>query len=603
MDTGIKAKTGNLFGKKHVRYTVAGLVILTLTASFSWIYLNKMVKPVAAALKQRTAKVSKGNFSITVAGSGPIISSTRMDVSPKVGGTLTKINFKEGDKVKEGDVLFEMDDYDAKVSAEKIRANLMQAKLSQNSTLNYLDHLSLKAPFSGYVNGITIKAGDVLSKNASVFTITDQSSVKLTVPFSSSASEYISLGQSAYVYVKEYLQMLEGKVTYISDKPYYTAIGGKVYNIEITIDNPGSIKEGSKGSARINTSMGEITSVDMGSFTYANSLVVRADSGGKVKRIIVKENDYVKENQFLVEFENDDLYLSRDTAELKIFDLNAQYENAVNQISYYKIYAPINGTIVKMQTVFVGGELKAGNMVCTVADAQTMEFTIPVDELDIAKVKTGQKVNVSLDAIPETSAKPIPGEVSKIAMEGNYTNGVTTYPVTIAVKNPDNLRGGMNANAEIFITQKKNTLYVPLEAVFKSGGKTYVMVNGSGQQEELPEENTESTDKVKNTSGGLGYSGAGYNTKNRGTSKQAVIANSDKSPAANIKNNPQLKNYYNGTIRKQVEVGINNDSYIEIVGGLKEGDEVILPPVTLGTTKAQTPSINPFASPAGGAKK
>lgn len=64
--------------------------------------------------------------------------------------------------------------------------------------------------------------------------------------------------------------------------------------------------------------------------------------------------------------------------------------------------------------------------------------------------------------------------------------------------------------------------------------------------------------------------------------------------------------YYKGAVLRPVEVGINNDSYIEIVSGLNEGDIVVLPPLSTGSTSTQTTSqqgfniMGGFGGPGGG---
>jgi HlyD family secretion protein len=62
-------------------------------------------------------------------------------------------------------------------------------------------------------------------------------------------------------------------------------------------------------------------------------------------------------------------------------------------------------------------------------------------------------------------------------------------------------------------------------------------------------------------------------------------------------NNPELAQYYKNTVRKAIEVGLSDEDYIEVVSGLNEGDEVLLPPVYPSTTNTQT---NAGGSPFGG---
>ena len=106
-----------------------------------------------------------------------------------------------------------------------------------------------------------------------------------------------------------------------------------------------------------------------------------------------------------------------------------------------------------------------------------MEFKIPVDELDVAKIDYNKKVNVSIDAIPETSKTPIEGRVKLIPLEGTTTSGITDYYVTIELPGRDDIRISMSANADIIVDSKKDILLVPLDAVKTDDeGRSYVEI-------------------------------------------------------------------------------------------------------------------------------
>jgi HlyD family secretion protein len=203
-----------------------------------------------------------------------------------------------------------------------------------------------------------------------------------------------------------------------------------------------------------------------------------------------------------------------------------------------------------------GDVLKSGEIIGYTADYDHMQFEVAIDELDISKIKVGQSTNVTIDANTETSAKPISGSVSKVSIEGTSTNGVTTYPITIKIDKADNLKSGMNANAEILIEQRKDVLYVPIQAVSKRGGKSFV--NIKKETEAATKETSGSIDESKNNS-----------TVSKTSS--GVRKNPSQNQSANIE-------------MRAVEIGINNEEYIEILNGVKEGEVVILPSTAAGQT-------------------
>jgi HlyD family secretion protein len=279
------------------KLTKAIAILLVLAVAFSALVKFDVIKlgsKKAIVQQQRTSRVRKGDISISVTGSGSIVSSNRIDITPKVSGIITKVCFKEGDTVKKGDLLFELDDSDAKLNLEEIKANIKKAELSSSNSVKSVNNLNITAPFNGKITKIDPKVGDTLGKNAGILTITDMSKLKVVLPFSGSAIKEISSGKEATVYIQDLMQSIKGTVTYVSGSSNATSTGGEVYNVEITINNPGSLKEGMKASAEISTSKGEAASNDTGSIEYINTETIKSDAGGTVKSINVRENDMVE---------------------------------------------------------------------------------------------------------------------------------------------------------------------------------------------------------------------------------------------------------------------------------------------------------------------
>ena len=59
-----------------------------------------------------------------------------------------------------------------------------------------------------------------------------------------------------------------------------------------------------------------------------------------------------------------------------------------------------------------------------------MTFQISVDELDVASVEVGQTVEITADAM---EGETYTGTVTNVSLESSYSNGVSTYPVTVAI--------------------------------------------------------------------------------------------------------------------------------------------------------------------------
>ena len=631
MDTVIPGASRNIFKRRKLVRIIAICLAAALIAGgiFAFFALRKN-KP-GNTVAQRTTKVVTGNLSKSITGSAPIESSYRSELSPKVTATLEKINCKEGDQVKAGDVLFVLDNTDALLDIENAENSIAQMQLTLDSTSKSVAGLMVKAPYNGQITNIAVKEGDTINKGGTILTITDVSKLDVTLAFSGPAVDSIKVGQKATVYLQDLMLSVDGRVSYKSSKPYTTASGGELYNVEISMDNPGSLKEGMKATAEISAGGTVLESVEGGTLSYVNSKVLKGDAGGTITRLNVRENEFVNAGDVMLQLENDDLLLTSSTNDMKMENLKNQLDIKKKQLSYYSIVAPFDGTITSMGKMNEGDTVKQGETLAVISDMGHLEFSVSIDELDISEVAVGQTVKITADAIEETAAAPLTGKVSKVAMEGSSSNGVTTYPVTITVDDEyaGKLKTGMNIDAEIVISEKTGVLMVPLEAVTKMGNRSFVYVKGTAEQsggargagdmrngmDNAGQGNENGQQRRWNTSGAAIGRNAGTtsgaavegrlppgdfpkdgfpqggstqdsqggrtNRLNRqeGSTTRGAVQGGFAEAARSAVRDP----YYEGATLVPVETGISNDSYIEIVNGLTEGQEVVLPKTSSGT--------------------
>jgi HlyD family secretion protein len=532
------------------------IVILLVSGGAWWYFNSNNSKNVQNAFAQQTSVVTKGDLDLSVSGSGAIASANKSNVVSEVQGTITETFLGDGAQVKVGDLILKLDDFQAQLKVKQLENNIAQTLLTQQYNKKSLEGVKTIAPTDGVVTDLQVNVGDDISKNATLLTITDKSRLKLSVPFNNKYREKLKINQEVIVNVYdtalEVGTTVKGTITSLGLALYMTAEGTEVYNVEVVLSNPGTIKDGMIGNVEISLSGEKLVSAESSTLNYYNNVTVKAATGGTVNKINIQEGQSVAKGAVLVEFSNDDLILEIETTDLKLEDYNNQLVAAKNELDKYDIYSPIDG-ILTLNDLKAGDVLKSGDVIGYTADYDHMQFEISIDELDISKIKIGQSTNVTIDALAETNGKPISGSVSKVAIEGTSTNGVTTYPVTIQIDKADNLKSGMNANAEILIEQRKDVLFVPIEAVNKRGGKSFVSVRkGTGSVEgKTVIKNSASTGELKNT-------------------KQNQLANVE---------------------IRAVEIGINNEEYIEILSGVKEGEIVILPTISTGQAGAKNQMI------------
>ncbi len=136
-----------------------------------------------------------------------------------------------------------------------------------------------------------------------------------------------------------------------------------------------------------------------------------------------------------------------------------------------------------------------------IVEQSSLQATINLTEIDVIKVKPGQKVTLTLDAFPN---KTFTGKVSTVNTNGSVSSGVTTYPTTITFDLAlDNIYPNMAVNATIITSIKDNVILIPSAAVQTSNGQSTVRVMRNNQITSLPIEIGESNDTQTEITSGI----------------------------------------------------------------------------------------------------
>ncbi len=150
------------------------------------------------------------------------------------------------------------------------------------------------------------------------------------------------------------------------------------------------------------------------------------------------------------------------TAAAQLQSAEAQLKSELRNRDYTHIKAPVDGTIVVRQ-VNVGqtvvSSMSASTLFLVARDLSKMQIWASVNEADIAKVRPGQEVRYTVDALPNEN---FTGTVNKIRPNATMSSNVVTYIVEIDIENPERkLLPYMSANANFIIKEVKNALLVP----------------------------------------------------------------------------------------------------------------------------------------------
>ncbi len=228
--------------------------------------------------------------------------------------------------------------------------------------------------------------------------------------------------------------------------------------------------------------------------------------------------------------------------------------DAQTALGDYSIKAPFQGAVANI-AVSVADQASPSTAIATiVTTAKIAEMSL--NEVDAAKVATGQKATLTFDAVPNTS---VAGVVTEVNPVGTVSQGVVNYSIKIAFETQDDrIKAGMSVSAKIVTLAKTDVLTLPNGAIHTSNGVSSVDVL------------------------------SGVDASNAAAFTQGITS-------ATL---PQSKS---------IEIGIANDQVTEITSGLNENDIVVLRTVTTSKTSTASkssstgiPGVGGFGGGAGG---
>ncbi|GAB4409234.1 MAG: efflux RND transporter periplasmic adaptor subunit [Thermodesulfovibrionales bacterium] len=141
---------------------------------------------------------------------------------------------------------------------------------------------------------------------------------------------------------------------------------------------------------------------------------------------------------------------------------------------YSLVKSPISGVITS-RPVKLGEGVAKGGVIATVVSTESMYVEAFIDEADVAKVRVGQRVNITMDAYPQRVFAGEVYRISPVVLGGKQET--RTFEVRVRFKEDGAvIKPGMSADIEIIVESIENVLIVPSQAVIERDGKRYVYI-------------------------------------------------------------------------------------------------------------------------------
>jgi HlyD family secretion protein len=212
-----------------------------------------------------------------------------------------------------------------------------------------------------------------------------------------------------------------------------------------------------------------------------------------------------------------------------VLQARANLEKVRDELAKTTIFSPLTGRVIKLNAeegeVVVSGTMNnAGSVIGEIADLSEILAKVDVDETEVVLVKPGQSAVIKVDALPN---KQYHGHVSEVGSKGFSRPAqpdVTFFDVEVLLDDPDeDLRPGMSVRAEINTAIHPKALVVPIQAVVERDLKS---------------------------------------AKTGATEEADVVYVVEKGKA----------------VQRKVKTGISDETRVEILSGVKDGDQVVTGP-------------------------
>ncbi|MBS4007108.1 MAG: HlyD family efflux transporter periplasmic adaptor subunit [Clostridium sp.] len=338
----------------------------------------------------------------------------------------------------------------------------------------------LSTPAKGELQWI-VKEGDRVQEGSIIATVQPLGRISTVGIFNKEQIDKISEGQVVEFYIFEYGITVQGRISRIGTVPKTAvAVAGPdaLYDVTVKVKNPGNLDANLSGVLKIATTYGERRSVEAVSANI-EPLVQRAPLSGSIS-IFANNGSYVDKGQILAQISDPDraeqLQHQIATAELRLRQARLDLKDIVRQQTDRNNEAVITAPI--SGTILL--PTQAAGVGSHVSQGTILATVVNYESMQV--VIPVDELDVAR-IIPGQSVRitahalpdtTIKGHVLKIAEEGSDRGGVSVFNATIAIEPTDGLRAGMTVEADILVKNLRDILLVPIESVISQGGRSIV---------------------------------------------------------------------------------------------------------------------------------
>lgn len=516
--------------KKVKKSTIVKIIVIVgvivSAAAAGIIYARKYVSKKFADTKQTYTSVQANvqDLSTRVSGTGTLLDSDTEDYEIPENIDIDEVIVEVGDKVEKGQTL-------AKINTNSVLAAMYEVQAKMDAIDKQLQKASeqkaattIKSQVKGRVKAIYVK------KNSNVIsTMTEKNALMILSLDGNMAVEIdnCDLKAGTKVKVKSGSKTYNGAVKTVGESKTRIVLtdNGPVLGADATITSTDGKKTYGTGKLEVNSPLSIVSYA--GKVSSVNVKLNQSIKKGKVllkltatsytanyDALIKERKELAEDLAELLKIYNDGAILARMSGTIKAVPKTDDSETTTSSSSSssqsgYGNYGNYGNYGQSSSSSSTDNSTNTKTNIFSICPDIKMTVKVSVDETDILSISKGQSADVTIDSLDKT----VKGTITEIDKSGTTTDGTVGYTAEVTIDKESGMLSGMSCTVLIAVTEYKNSVTIPVEALNNTGSSYFVYTT---------------YDPETNTPGGM----------------------------------------------VEVKVGIQNDSYAQITEGLAEGDTV-----------------------------
>lgn len=492
--------------KKTALIVLSIVLVLVILGGLGALNAQRGASARSQQAEKDIVKVERGEVSLRVIETGTVDAVRAVEIRSRASGRLAQLMVDEGDEVGAGELVAVIDPQETQLRVNQDLAQVRGARSAVART-DY-EILQQEVSLREAVRQAELRVATLKEENKVQPTLTSSAIQQAKAQLEGARRQYEQLTRVTQPNQRVDLERQ------VADAEKSAELSEREYQRQLELEKSGYVAGRAVESARLQRDL------DRSRFNNAKSTLGRLEEQQRLDAKQAEENvralqasyeralaggiqDSVKQREYLQAVSDLNraraalnqipaLRQSKAQGQATVDQLNSVLEDSQRQLRETQVRAPFAGMISK-RYIEVGdlvtalSTFSAGTPIVRLEDRSKMRVRLDLNEIDVARLRTGMKVKIEVDALPE---RPMTGVVQKISPASNAagastgtgaaaasTDQVVKYQVEVYIDTvPAELRTGMSAKCTMDVLRRDNVLRVPVAYVGEDEEGAFVMI-------------------------------------------------------------------------------------------------------------------------------